>query len=149
MAHDRPGVIAPPPLIFLAGFAVAWAFRGEATEIPHGVVIGAVLALASFALVSWGFLEMRKAKTHVDPYKPTTAIVTTGPYRFSRNPLYIALTLAYLSASIWTGTPEAFLALPVVLVVLQQGVIKREERYLEGKFGDLYRAYKARVRRWV
>lgn len=149
MKRDRAGVLAPPPLLFVAGFATAFALRDGPTQIPGGVVAGAILAAASLALAGWGVREMHRAKTHVDPYQPTTAIVSTGPYRYSRNPLYVAMTLAYVSASLWTGTPEALVALPIVLVALHFGVIRREERYLEAKFGELYRDYKTRVRRWI
>lgn len=86
---------------------------------------------------------MNRAGTKVDPREPTTAIVTGGPYRFTRNPLYLSMTLIY------SGITALFDALPGVLRIMRRGVIEREERYLEGKFGDEYLNYKAQVRRWI
>lgn len=92
---------------------------------------------------------MRRAGTNVDPREPTTAIVTGGPYRFTRNPLYVSMTLMYTGISALANALWPMLLLPGVLAVMNKGVIEREERYLERKFGDEYLRYKAGVRRWV
>ena len=92
---------------------------------------------------------MRRAGTNVNPRDPTTAIVVEGPFRFSRNPLYLSLILAYLGITLLVNALWPLLLLPPLLVVLHWGVIAREERYLEAKFGESYRVYKARVRRWL
>jgi protein-S-isoprenylcysteine O-methyltransferase Ste14 len=81
--------------------------------------------------------------------KPTTAIVTKGPFRYSRNPLYVSLTLLYLGVALIINVLWIVLLVVPVLVVMQRGVIGREEAYLERKFGEKYLSYKARVRRWV
>lgn len=92
---------------------------------------------------------LARARTPLDPRKPTTAIVTAGAFRFSRNPIYLSLLLLYLGiASLINALWIFLLALPLV-VVLQRGVVEREERYLERKFGDEYMVYKNRVRRWM
>ena len=85
----------------------------------------------------------------MSPYEPTTALVTEGPYCFTRNPLYLGLTLTYGGISALANALWATLLLPFVLVVMRRGVIDREERYLERAFGEEYIRYKARVRRWI
>jgi protein-S-isoprenylcysteine O-methyltransferase Ste14 len=92
---------------------------------------------------------MKHAGTHIDPYKPTMALVVDGPFRFTRNPLYLSLTLLYSGTAFLLNLLWAILLLPIALVIMQFGVICREERYLEKKFGQEYLRYKARVRRWI
>ena len=150
---DNPGVIAPPPLIF-AGALVAGLLLNRLRPTPFlpralSRVLGWPLAAAGFLFGLWGFREMRRAGTNVDPYHPTTAIVEAGPYRFTRNPLYVGMTLVYSGISARANALPAVLLLPFVLHLVDRGVIRREERYLEGKFGEEYLRYKARVRRWI
>ena len=83
------------------------------------------------------------------PDRPDTALITTGPYRFTRNPLYIGLSLVQLSAACWLNNLWILLLLPLSIVVITQYAIAREERYLEKLFGQDYLDYKARVRRWL
>jgi protein-S-isoprenylcysteine O-methyltransferase Ste14 len=92
---------------------------------------------------------MRRAGTNVDPYEPATAIVTGGPYRFTRNPIYVGFTLVYVGISAFTNALAPLMLLPAVFAVMRRGVIEREERYLERKFGGEYLEYKGRVRRWI
>ena len=92
---------------------------------------------------------MLRARTHIDPYKPATTVVTTGPYRFTRNPLYLSVNILYVALCVVLGLTSSLVLLPVANVVLLYGVIKREERYLEAKFGDPYRVYRSHVRRWL
>lgn len=146
------GVIAPPPLIYgiplLAGLLLnhwlPWPLIAERATVPAGL---ALVALGFVAIPA--ILTFRKARTHPEPWKPTKALVTVGPYRFSRNPMYVGFTLCYLGIATWQNSCWPMAALPVVLAVMQVGVIHREERYLEGLFGDDYRSYRARVRRWL
>ncbi|QIN81821.1 isoprenylcysteine carboxylmethyltransferase family protein [Rubrobacter tropicus] len=150
---DNPGVVAPPPLIFAGGLAAGLLTnRLRPTPfLPRGLsrALGWPLVVAGLALGLWGFREMRRAGTNVDPYHPTTAIVDRGPYGFTRNPLYVGMTLIYSGLSARANALPAALLLPAVLHVVDRGVVKREERYLEGKFGDEYLRYKGRVRRWI
>jgi protein-S-isoprenylcysteine O-methyltransferase Ste14 len=92
---------------------------------------------------------MRRAHTNVDPTQPATALVVEGPFMLTRNPLYLSLTLLYTGITILVNTLWAMLLLPVILVVMRWGVIDREERYLERKFGERYLRYKASVHRWI
>jgi protein-S-isoprenylcysteine O-methyltransferase Ste14 len=87
--------------------------------------------------------------TAVEPWKPTTAIVTTGPYRITRNPAYVGMALAYAGIAVMSDALWVLAPLPLVLLVIDRGVIAREERYLERKFGQEYLDYKDRVRRWA
>ena len=92
---------------------------------------------------------MRRAETNVDPYKPATAVVTRGPFRFTRDPLYLSMTLMYGGIATVANALLPVLLLPIVLRLMRRGVIEREERYLERKFGDEYIEYKVRTPRWI
>lgn len=145
---DKPGVIAPPPLIFLATFAAGW-FGRNLLPLYQAGIAAAVLAVPSALLLCWGVVTMLRARTHIDPSKPATALVTSGPFRFTRNPLYLSLNLLYVAVALRTGAMTALVLLPVANLILHFGVILREERYLEAKFGDSYRVYRSKVRRWL
>jgi protein-S-isoprenylcysteine O-methyltransferase Ste14 len=151
--RDNPGVIAPPPLIY-AGALAAGLLANRLYPIsflprPVSRALGWSAVLAGLAIGFLGFREMKRAETNVDPYKPTTAIVEAGPYRYTRNPLYVGMTLIYAGFTARANALPAALVLPAALAVMRRGVIEREERYLERKFGDEYLQYKARVRRWL
>jgi len=108
-----------------------------------------MLLVVSLAIGLWGRKTMHRAGTNISPLKPSINLVNTGPYRFSRNPLYVAVTLLYLGLTFlcnsWWGVALLF----PVLVVLHFGVVRREERYLERKFGEEYLAYRSQVRRYL
>jgi protein-S-isoprenylcysteine O-methyltransferase Ste14 len=150
---DNPGVVAPPPLIFAGGLGAGLMVnRLRPTPLlPPALskVFGWPLVVFGLLLGLWGFLEMRRAGTNVDPYHPTTAIVEAGPYRYTRNPLYVGMALIYSGVAARANALPAALLLPAVLHLVDRGVVRREERYLEGKFGEEYRRYKGRVRRWI
>jgi len=151
-ARDRAGVIAPPPLIFLAFLALGWVLARKLLppyDVPHGVAIGAVLFVAALAFAFWARSTMVRARTNINPFKPTTAIVSTGPFGWTRNPLYLSMTVAYIGLALLLHAAAAILLLPVVLIIVTFGVIRREETYLERKFGTEYREYRGRVRRWL
>jgi protein-S-isoprenylcysteine O-methyltransferase Ste14 len=108
-----------------------------------------VLATCGFGIIFAAARRFNAAGTNIPPNLPTTALVVDGIYRRTRNPLYLGTTLIYLGLGVAAGSFWAIgLAVPL-LWVINVGVIAREERYLERKFGEAYRAYKARVRRWV
>ncbi len=150
---DKPGVIAPPPLIYVAAFLVSVLLntRRPTPFLPSPLrnILGTSLIGTAGTILFFAFREMRRAGTNVNPELPATALVTQGPFQFTRNPLYLSLTLVYTGLAALVNTLWAFLLLPVLLFIMQRGVIEREERYLEGKFGDSYTQYKARVRRWL
>jgi protein-S-isoprenylcysteine O-methyltransferase Ste14 len=101
------------------------------------------------ALATWFARTMRGADTTLRIDKPVSSLVQDGPFRYSRNPGYLSLTMLYAGIAILRNALWAILLLPLVLYVIQREVIEREERYLERTFGEEYLAYKRRVRRWV
>ena len=150
---DNPGVVAPPPLIYAGALAAGLLANAlyPVGFLPRGVsrALGWPMVLLGLAIGLLGFREIKRAETNVDPYKPTTAIVAAGPYRYTRNPIYVGMTLLYGGISALANALLPILLLPAVLAVMRRGVIEREERYLERKFGDEYLRYKRRVRRWL
>ena len=156
MQHNEPdhaNVIALPPLIYTIAFVIGWLIH-LAFPIPVmpgnlARVVGVLFALASFPIAIWALRTLIRANTTFDPLKPTTAIVSKGPFRYSRNPMYVSLTLLYLSAALLINSLWIALLVVPLLGVIQRGVIAREEAYLGRKFGDEYLLYKSQVRRWV
>ena len=150
---DTPGVIAPPPLIYLGGLAVGlvldWLLPSASLSSALSVPLGIALIAAGLTLMSSFIGAFRRAGTAVPTRRPTTAIVTTGPYRFSRNPGYLGMALIFSGIAVLAEAMWAFAALAAVLLLIRFGVIAREERYLERKFGEDYTRYRARVRRWI
>ncbi len=152
---DTPGVIAPPPLLFFGALAVGLALDFGLLRTPTGLPravrlgAGAVMAVSAAALAAGALGRFCRAGTAVEPWRPSTAMVTDGVYRFTRNPMYLAMALVYLGAALATDSALALALLPPLLVAVQVGVVLREERYLERKFGDDYRRYRASVRRWL
>jgi protein-S-isoprenylcysteine O-methyltransferase Ste14 len=150
---DTPGVIAPPPLIYLGALGIGFgldALIGGAT-LPSTVSrpAGAVLIVAGAGLLGTFVRAFDRARTPVDPYTPSEAVVTDGPYGLTRNPGYLGMTLTYAGIAIVANAPWALAPLPVAMAVIDRGVIAREERYLERKFGARYTDYRRRVRRWI
>lgn len=153
--RDIPGVIAPPPIIFLAFLAGGWTLGnliGEPSlDLPdiwrRGIAL--VLLAAGLVIEGWAGGHFRRAGTAVEPWKPSTALVTTGIYGLSRNPIYVGFTVIYIGLAVGMDSPLALAMLFPCLIVLDRFVIVREEAYLERKFGEAYRSYKARVRRWL
>lgn len=153
---DHAGVFVPPPLLYVVPILAAamlhsrrpWQIlEGHALALTLGgffaTAIGVAIGLASV----YGF---QKASTTILPAgRPTTAIVQRGPYRFTRNPMYLAMAFAYVGLSLLLNNLWALVLLPLVLAVIDLAVIRREERYLAAKFGQPYRDYCARVRRWL
>ncbi len=150
---DTPGVIAPPPVLFGVVFGLAmllhWIHSLTIPLFPAGLEwTGNALMWVSAIIALWATFFMGKAGTNINPLRPTTSLVTSGPYRFSRNPLSVSLVVLYLGLSLRIDTLWPLLLLLPLLVVFHFGVIQREERYLERKFGDSYRNYCLAVRRW-
>ena len=150
---DSPGVIAPPPLVYAAflalGLVLERVWAGPAIAPVPRFLGGGLLVAAGLGLAVWAVLQLRRLGTHVDVRKPATALATAGPYGVSRNPIYLALTLFYLGLGLAAGSLWALALAVPALLVMQLGVIRREERYLERKFGADYLAYTRRVRRWI
>jgi protein-S-isoprenylcysteine O-methyltransferase Ste14 len=150
---DHPRVITFPPLILLAAY-LAGRFLHDIWPLPFFTFAGSwtlgwVIVAVALILPLWSFLTFHRANTAVNPYRPTTSIVTTGPFRFSRNPMYGALLVIQAAFSLNMHNLWQLIMVLPMWAILRYGVIAPEERYLEEKFGEEYRQYKARVRRWV
>lgn len=152
--RDHPGVIAPPPLLFAGALAASLLIDLLLIRLPTGLPCAARIAVAALelagaaALMTSALVGLRRAGTNVEPWRPSTALVTTGVYRFTRNPIYLAMTLTYLAVALAADSLVALLLLAPLLLAVRLGVIAREERYLDAKFGEEYRRYKGAVRRW-
>ena len=153
---DTAGIRVLPPLVFLAGLIggyVVWWFwpvpivPGEwsfAIRVLGGVAVVLGLWLTFSAVALFG-----RIGTSPDPREPTTALTVDGPYRFTRNPMYLGMALIQSGLALLGNALWPLLALIPVIWIIRTQVIDREERYLEAKFGNAYRDFKARVRRWI
>lgn len=156
-AGDNAGIICPPPLIFAAFLLLAialnavWPVAIVGADLSDGArrLVASLPADLALIIAVIAFVQFRKHGTPVRPDRPTTALVTTGPYRYSRNPLYVSLTLVYLAIALALDNFWAFVLIVPVLMFVHIRVIAREEVYLERKFGAPYLEYRARVRRWL
>ena len=153
---DTPGIAFPPPLVFVLGYAVGYALQRAfpvtlVAAAARGVWRGLGWGLVALGAVLMGsaVVAFRRAGTTPNPTKPTTAFVTQGPYRFTRNPMYVGWVFIYVGADLLTRALWPLVLLPAVLFLMRRRVIALEEAYLERKFTDDYRAYRARVRRWL
>jgi protein-S-isoprenylcysteine O-methyltransferase Ste14 len=150
------GVIARPPLLFLGALVlglVADRLLPLPFALPGGAtvrwMIGGLPILAGLALASTGIRNFLRAGTPVPTNEPTRALVTSGIHAWTRNPIYVGMFLLYTGIGIATPSPWMLIMLAPLAITMRYGVVAREERYLEQRFGDAYRDYKARVRRWL
>ena len=151
--RDSPGVVAPPPLIYL-GPLVLGLLLNERLPVPflprkmtRG--LGWPLLGNGVLLMNWFLWTLRSAGNPVNPQKPVSSLVTDGPLQYTRNPSYLSMAMIYTGIASLASAFWAILFLPATLAVIRRGVIEREERYLERRFGEEYLRYKGRVRRWI
>ena len=146
------GVVAPPPLVYAVPLGVGLLLQ---RWHPLHVLTPTAATIVGIVCVSLGLvgfpaiLAFHRAHTSPQPWVPSTALVTSGPYRFTRNPMYLGFTLLYVGVAFWANAGWPLLLLPLVLVVMHYGVIVREEAYLARTFGQDYERYRQRVRRWL
>ena len=150
---DHAHVIAPPPLIaaaaMLLGAGLHYLWPVPLWPWPHAWAPRGACFAASLILAGWAVRRIWRVRSSVLPHRATTALVTSGPFRFTRNPLYLAMGLLLAGVAFALNSLAMLLIIVPWTVVMRHGVIAREERYLEGKFGEDYRAYCRRVRRWL
>ncbi|WP_332658115.1 methyltransferase family protein [Brevundimonas sp.] len=164
---DTPGVIAPPPLIYLgfllagwglaelgarpeaAGAGLDWLAAGFGLEMAARRGIALTLIVGGLLLDGMAAGLFRRRGTAVEPWKPSTALIIEGPYRFSRNPIYLGFAITYVGLAIAMNSWIALILLVPCLFVIDRFVIRREEHYLSLKFGAAYDAYRQKVRRWL
>jgi protein-S-isoprenylcysteine O-methyltransferase Ste14 len=160
MAESTPlphaGVHFPPPFIYAAGIAAGWALHRWWHPLPitpggSGVreALGVAGVLAWLGLFVSAAVTFRRARTTLIPNRPASAVVSGGPYRFTRNPMYVSLVALYVGITLLIDTWWPFVFLPLVVVAIDRTVIAREERYLASAFPAEYGAYASRVRRWL
>jgi protein-S-isoprenylcysteine O-methyltransferase Ste14 len=151
---DTANVIVRPPIAWalavLAGLALQWLmplrFMPAAVSAP---LLGGAVVVVAVALFAWAIATISRAGSQVPTNRPTTTIVDAGPYRFTRNPIYLGMFLGIAGLAIAFDSLWLLLALVLFALIIRYGVVAREEAYLERKFGDVYRGYRSRVRRWL
>ncbi|MCB2014365.1 MAG: isoprenylcysteine carboxylmethyltransferase family protein [Sphingobium sp.] len=152
--EDSAKVTFPPPFVYLGFLLIGMVIdrlMGGALPfslLTRSVIATPLIALGIFLLMAAGG-HFRRAGTEVKPWKTVSALVDDGVYSMTRNPMYLGMALLYTGLAIAFRSIGALLLLPAVILIIQTQVIAREERYMEEKFGDPYRAYKGRVRRWL
>jgi protein-S-isoprenylcysteine O-methyltransferase Ste14 len=153
-ATDTAQVIIRPPLAWglavIAGLALDWLVPWPflPANLPAGW-LGAMVFVLALALVAWAIVTITRAGSNVPTNLPTTTIVGSGPYRFTRNPIYLGMFLGLIGLAIAFDNPWLLMMLVPFALIIPYVVVAREEAYLERKFGDVYRGYRSRVRRWL
>jgi|SRR3981081_675077 protein-S-isoprenylcysteine O-methyltransferase Ste14 len=152
----NPGVRFPPPIIFLGGLLLGWLLDRYWHALPLSRVGGSAVEffgvgalVIGVILVAWGMVTFRRARTAIIPIHSASRLVIEGPYRYTRNPMYTGMTIAYIGLAALMDSAWPLIVLPLVLIALVRMVISREEAYLSYAFGVEYSAYQARVRRWL
>ena len=154
----RPDIHVAPPLVYGAGFVIGYLIHrlllpitlsAQSDRVRLLVMAGLALVSLGLALALWGVAVFRSAKTTIMPFRASTAVVQDGPYRFTRNPMYVGMTLGHLGASLVLNTAWPVILLPLVLWAMVRLVITREEAFLSTTFGVEYDNYRRRVRRWL
>ena len=155
MIKDHAQVIVPPPFVYILSLVTGslvhflWEPLSPFPAFWIGHAAGWPVIVVAGLLAVWAVRTMLRAGESPDVYKPTGAIVATGPYALSRNPMYVSLTLLYVGITLIVNTVWPIVFLPAGLIFMHYGVIAREESYLERVFGDGYAQYRAKVRRWL
>jgi protein-S-isoprenylcysteine O-methyltransferase Ste14 len=151
-----PAIRFPPPFLFVGGFAAAWMLHlllpfeiSGRGPLPGQEIFGAGLMAGGLAFMAGGLATFASQGTAIIPHRPARVLVRTGPYRFTRNPMYVGLTFGYVGLAVALNWAWPLVLLPVVLIMLSTLVIRREERYLREAFGGEYETYCRRVRRWL
>ena len=154
--RDYADVVVKPPILF-AGAVLLGCLLNRVVPLGPGLgsanaralAAGGALALVGLALGALSVREFRRAGTSVAPGEPSTVLLENGPYRYTRNPIYIAFVILYFGLAVMLTSAWMLLLLIPMLIILQHGVVEREEAYLQAKFGEAYRKYRARVPRWL
>jgi protein-S-isoprenylcysteine O-methyltransferase Ste14 len=153
---DTANVLVRPPIAWAGAILIAIALDWWLVSLPFlrttypaGALVGAVVFVLALALGFWAIATMTRAGSNVPTNRPSTTIVEAGPYRFTRNPIYLGMMVAMIGLAVSFDTLWLLIALVPFALVIRYGVVAREEAYLERKFGEVYRGYRSRVRRWL
>ena len=150
----RPAVHFPPPLLFVAGVLMAWLLEKKVHRFPIAASqtidnVGVALMIAGAVVGFWGMITFARAKTGILPGVPANQIVSHGPYRYTRNPMYTGMATAYLGIAFVMNSWWAVILFPIVIFMIHKFVIQPEESYLTAAFPIEYPEYRKRVRRWI
>jgi protein-S-isoprenylcysteine O-methyltransferase Ste14 len=154
--RDRPNDLPWPPIIYAAAILVAWVLESydrfvwldlNLSTLP--LEAGLVLIGIGLLIDIWAMIVLWRARTTILPNAPPSALVTRGPYRFSRNPIYVGNTIALAGLGLALRWGWLLLLLPVTVTAVSWLAVSREETFLERKFGEEWRSYARRVRRWI
>lgn len=154
---DSPGVLFPPPFLYVAAVAAGWAIDRRApwrlpeTEgaIAPAELLGTVLLAAGLLLDASSLLQFLRSRTNALPFRPASAFVARWPYVWTRNPMYLGMTAVTLGLALVTGRLWWLVSAAIAWLAIDRLVVPREEAYLERRFGNAYLEYKGRVRRWL
>ncbi len=150
---DHAQVRVAPPLVFLSyligALIVSWFVPFPTPWTFPLRIVGGLMVIAGFMSAGSAISQMRKANTSPDPHHAVAALVTGGPYHFTRNPIYLGFFLIYLGFTLLAGTLWGLIASPFLIWTVTSAVIRAEETYLDDKFGDQYKEFRSRVRRWI
>ena len=150
---DAPKVRIFPPLVYLAGLAIGhlanrW-LTVDAVPVHGAWIVGGILLVLGLGLIASATTNFTRAGTTIQPDRASSSLVIAGPYKFTRNPMYVGMAIAYLGLAIADRSLGSLILLPVVLLIIRRAVIANEEAFLERRFGSAYTDYKAKVRRWL
>lgn len=150
---DNPGIYFPPPLLFVSALVLGILFDGNLLDWRHVThplqALGVAVGLAGLAIIAVTLGLFRRFETRPEPWEASSTLIRSGVYRWSRNPMYLGMALTSVGIAIYFESLAAGLLLVLVVVAIDRFVIAREERYLERRFGEEYRDYRTRVRRWL
>ena len=151
---DHADIVAKPPVIYAVPFLIGillnkfFSLKILSSVSTSLLILSWILVVLGFFLAGWTLLTFLKGED-VRPEKPTTVIIANGPFRFSRNPIYLSFNITYIGFSLILNNLWLIIFLPFAFLVLRYGVVSKEEQYLERKFGKKYLVYKKRTRRWI
>jgi len=156
-ASERPDVVTHPPVFYLAAIGISLVARLLIARLPitprwlRGPrrKSGFALIAAGFATMAWGAATFQRAGTNLTVHDPALALVEEGPFRYTRNPIYIGMTAAYSGVTLLLNNLWGIILLPALLTFIERNVIEREEEHLRARFGDAYDDYAIRIPRWL
>ena len=151
---QRPRTLVLPPAPYAAAMLGGWWLDRQVLALPLDLrganrPLSLLVLTLGLGLMAWAFLTFRRHRTTVNPYRGANTLCTGGPFRFSRNPIYLGDWLVLGAAALWMGSLWPLVFAPLIWLILRHGVIRHEEAHLEARFGEEYREYSRRVRRWL
>jgi len=153
MKDDSPGIFVPPPLLFIVALGIGVLVDGNVLRWRHETHLsqwaGAAVALAGFLLIGVTLALFRRHRTRPEPWEPASTLIAAGPYRLSRNPMYLGMAITAAGIAQFFESIVALVLIAAVIIVIDRWVIAREEAYLARQFGDEFSAYRRKVRRWI